>query len=392
MRLLGLLFLTLSPAAGQLPPITPAPGGAAQLPDLTKPIVYPKVVGGRDLREWVKDLSDKDPAVREMAIKVVPNFGPDAVPVATRALVARANDEDTGVRVNAIIALGAIGARTREEAKPIVDALKLTISNSGPGSVVRVHAARSLANYGILANDAIGTLIGIAKDSASWETRRTVAMALGRVGQVHTPGAPPVKGTDTKPKEAEMDRWSPSETVLKTLKVMMGDDTCAQVRLEAVQSFVLLGPPEVPAEVYVEKVTPYYDAVLARFKNEKDKSVLIWLTMLQMRLNGVDLNDDNVRKISAYLADPSVNVRIHALSALGLLGEKARPALTAIAKALDAPEGIVVAQAITTLAALGDNSKPFLPDLTKVRTETKDEALKELAGSAIDVITGKRKK
>jgi HEAT repeat protein len=335
-------------------------------------------------------MSDKDPAVRESAIKVLPVFGPDSVPLVTRPLITRANDEDPGVRVNAIITLGAIGARTRDEAKPIVDALKLAISNAGIGSVVRLHATKALANYGILANDAIGTLISISKDS-SWETRRAVAMALGRIGQVPTPGAPKPKGTDPKPKEADMDKWSPSEKVLSTLKGIMADDSSAAVRMEAVQSLVLLGPPEVAPELYAEKVTPFYDAVKARLKNEKDKTVVIWLYMLQMRLNGADLNEETIKKVTAFLDDPLPAVRVHALTALGLMGDKARPALGGIARALDSSDGYVVAAAITSLAALGKTAEPVLPDLMKL-TQSKDEVLKALATEAIAIINGPKKK
>jgi HEAT repeat protein len=396
MRTLGLFLLILSPAAGQPRPIVPPDQGTVVNPPmLGQKIEYPKAwppgPNGRTLPEWVRDMSDKDPAVRETAIKVLPVFGPEAVPIVTRPLIARANDEDPGVRVNAIITLGAIGARTRDEAKPIVDALKLAISNAGIGSVVRLHATKALASYGILANDAIGTLIGISKDT-SWETRRAVAMALGRIGQVPTPGAPKPKGTDPKPKEADMDKWSPSEKVLSTLKGMMTDDGSAAVRMEAVQSLVLLGPPDVvPPETYAEKVTPLYKTVEARLKNEKDKTVVVWLYMLQMRLNGADLNEDTIKKVTAFLDDPLPAVRVHALTALGLMGDKARPALAGIARALDSSDGYVVAAAITSLAALGETAKPVLPDLMKL-TQSKDEVLKALATEAIAIINGPKKK
>lgn len=386
-----LLVFVCSPAAARQPPITPPPPVANPVrPPAEIAREYHSQIGGRGLQDWLKDLTDRDPAVRETAIKIIPAFGPDSVIPLTKGLIARASDEDPGVRVNAIITLGAIGARTRDEAKPIIDALKLAIGQAGFGSVVRLHAARSLANYGILANDAIGTLAGIAND-ASWETRRTVAMALGRVGQVPAPLAPPVKGSDAKPKEADMNKWTPSEKAVSTLRTMMSNDSSAAVRLESVQSLVLLGPPEVPPELYVSAVQPLYDAVAARIKSEKDKGCLVWLIMLQMRLNGADLTDDNVKKIVGFATDASVPVRVHALNALGLLGEKARPALTAIVKGLDDPEGIVKVSAINCLAALGNVAAPVLPELNKLTTG-KDETLKALATEAVKIISGTKKK
>src|SRR5262245_3041757 len=90
MRTLGLFLLVVAPAAGQ-PPATitpPAPAGAANPQAAAKPPEYPKVwppgPSGRALPEWLKDLTDRDPAVREAAIKVIPVFGPEAVPLATR--------------------------------------------------------------------------------------------------------------------------------------------------------------------------------------------------------------------------------------------------------------------------------------------------------------------
>jgi HEAT repeat protein len=173
--------------------------------------------------------------------------------------------------------------------------------------------------------------------------------------------------------------------------MMMADDASATVRLEAVQSLVLLGPPAATVADYAAAVGPTILAVQDRQKVEKDKSVQIWLIMLLMRLDGNELNPTNVGKISALINAPEPTVRAHALSALGLLGEKARPAIPAMIDALKMPEPVCVAAAISALSALGENARTAITELEKIKAG-KDETLKKMAEDAIDVISGKKKK
>src|SRR5438552_2290189 len=65
-------------------------------------------LNGKSMYEWMKDLKDKDPSVRERAIAALKVYGPEAREAA-REIIKAINDKDMSLRVNAIITLGFIG-------------------------------------------------------------------------------------------------------------------------------------------------------------------------------------------------------------------------------------------------------------------------------------------
>ena len=340
---LGSLVVAAS-AAGQAPA---APGLPAPLPAMAaaeKPHEWPKEISGKDLKGWLAELNDsKDGAAREAAVKIIPMFGPVARKDALRTLIAVLKREsDPGVKVNIILVLGGMGADDDAEAKAIVDAIKPVITNSGLGSPYRLQAARALANYGPNSVSAIVELKTIVED-LSWETRRAVAYALGRIG--HAPD-------DGKTPPAAGERKGPNALALKILTDRLAAESSAAVRLEIVQSLIILGPPgfKNPAE-YPLVIKPQIDAVQARLKLEKEKSVLVWLHVLLMLYDGTQLNDQMIHKVAAFISGSDSAARVAALRALGMLGEHSKVALPAIIAALSDEQGIAT-EAILTLAAL----------------------------------------
>jgi HEAT repeat protein len=268
-----------------------------------------------------------------------------------------------------------IGAEDPKQAKRITEALGLSLSRAGPGGATRLHLVKALANYGFDAAEGIPYVLAIITDPA-WETRRAAAFALGRLGFASDP------------------KKGPSTAAMKGLANTLLRDDSAAVRLEAAQALILLGPPaykqDNPAD-YVQAIRPFLDPVLARQKVEKDKAVQIWLQVLVMRYDGSQLTDSNVLKLAESVTNPDPAARYHALTALGMLGEKARPAVPKMAQALSFEEPELVATALTALAALGEHARAALPDLGRLRGATKDEALKAAVGETIDIITGKKK-
>ena len=406
----------LPPPAGTTPPAgtQPPPGAPPTTPDPvpSKPLsaivppepkkpTYPTQVGGKTLAEWIKDLNEsKDGAARELAVKAIPAFGPSAREPSLRPLLkACREDNDPGVRVNAILTLGAVGANNKEEAKLIIDVLMIAINNASVGGVIRLHATRAIANYAHYpeqANDAISTLANIAKDP-SWETRKSIAYALGRVGGP-TRTAPETKPLPPGVRPAPVDpKTGPNSAALKALLTMLGDSS-ATVRLEVVESMVALGPPAVSLEQYSATVTPYMMAILDRTKNEKDKSVLVWLHVLSMRLDGNLFNDATIGKIVDLGRGNDPDATCQALSSLSLLGEKAVPlALPFAREMLRHAEPVVVASAAGYLGSaasisgsVGATVKASLPDLERAKAETKDEMLKQVITIAVDAINGKK--
>jgi HEAT repeat protein len=361
------------PAAVPMPvaPINPTPAAAPAAP------TWPTAIGGKDLTTWLKDLVEsKDAAIRETAVKAIPLFGPTARGPALKPFLKRLTEEtDPGVRMNLILALGAIGAEKPEEAKSICEALNGIILRAGVGSPVRLHATRSLSNYGPAATMAIATMDSISEDTA-WETRQAIVMTLGRIG----------RATDTK--------RGPSPQALNTLIKRLAKEESAVVRLEIAQSLLLLGPPAFKPEVtgdYVRVITPYLDAVKKRLDIETDDATRVWLLMVNMQYDGNTFNDTTISKIADSLNSENVYARYAALRALALLGEKAKAALPAMINVLRNEDVALVAESVSALAAMKATAMPALPELERIKTTHANEALKTMATEAIDIITGKKK-
>ncbi|MFO0934888.1 MAG: HEAT repeat domain-containing protein [Gemmataceae bacterium] len=404
----GQLPTTPPATTGKQPPATtpepkPSPLGGAFAPEQQTKPQYPNQIGGKSHGEWIKELGEsKDAAVRENAVKVLPLFGPSARDTSIRPLVKAAREDiDPGVRVNAILSLGMVGANSKEEARVIIEALRISILNSPPGGIVRLHATRAIAYYGgnfpDQANDAIGTLRDIAKD-ISWETRKTVAFALGRIGgptkekpkETKTESRPILPGTPPPPVDP---KTGPEPSAIKILISMMNDSS-AMVRLEAVQSLVMLGPPAVSLDKYSLVIQPYMTALQDRMKQEKDKGVQIWLVMLLMRYDGNSFNEKNMQKIVELGRSAEPEATIQALTALSLLDKDGHvPAIPFARDMLTHSEPLVIAMAANYLAGTKTAGKVALPELEvakkKAETTLKDETLKAVINNAIDAINGK---
>jgi hypothetical protein len=366
-----------------VPTPTQAPTQGAPAPNAAPS--WPKEFGGKDLKAWLADLSSPDALVRQTAVTVIPHFGPDAREPAHKPLLAAlARERDPGVKINIIDLVGNIGAKNAAEAKEIARALTVQLSNAGLGGPTRLHAIHALTNYGPDAHEAVPAVLAVITDP-SWETRREAAIALGRLAYV------------PETKENKDAKKGPGTAALKSLLNLMKDE-CAAVRLEAVESLVMLGPPAYKEDVeYAQIIKPYLDAVTARQKVEPDKATQVWLYVLVMRYDGTQFNETTIGKIAEYLkeAEPPA-ARHHALTALAMLGPMAKPFVLKMAQfGLRYKEPELVFHTIMSLAALGENALPALPDLQGFKALTAKEKGSEMlslaAGEAIDMITGKKK-
>jgi hypothetical protein len=286
-----------------------------------------------------------------------------------------------------------IGANNKDEAKQIIEALRLAINNAALGSVIRLHATKAIANYGNFpeqANDAIGTITGISKDP-SWETRKSVAFTLGQIGGPVKTKVEPKMPLPTGARPPDVDPKSgPNQAAMKALLGMLNDQSAA-VRLQVVESLTLLGPPAVSPENYSAVVTPYMTAIAERTKSEKDKCILIWLQMLTMRLDGNQFNDATMTKIVEYAKGPEIEPQLEALQSLSLLGEKSLSVgYPFAASLLKSSEPSVVVASAQYLATMGVAAKQALPDLEQAKSVSKDETLKTLLGNTIDILNGKK--
>ncbi|MGL4421841.1 MAG: HEAT repeat domain-containing protein, partial [Gemmataceae bacterium] len=336
----------------------------------------PDKIEGKDLQGWLKELKEnKDPSIRDSVVKTLPAFGPDArSPSLKPLLAAMSREQDPSVRVTMINTLGIIGATTPDESREITEVLSLALVRTAPGSVVRLYLIKAMTNYGPAAYHAMSNLLAVRTDPA-WETRRALAYAFGRIGYPTDP--------DKGPSPGAMDA-----------AVSMLKDDCMPVRLEAVQSLVLLGAPyhnpNIPND-YPTKVKPYLDAAMNAQKAERDRGIQIWLQMLVMRYDGGQLTDPNIKLIANHLDGIDVGAQLHALTALGMLGDRAKPFVPKIASVLNREEPPVVYGGVSTLATIGESAKAALPDLEKLKGTTKDENLKGLITQTISTIRGENK-
>lgn len=354
----------------------PAPGAPVPAAPAAEPkFEWPKEVSGKDLRGWLAELKNSpDGAMRETASKAIPMFGPSARDEALAPLLAALSKEtDPGVKVNLIIVLGNIGPRTAAEGKRIVDPLKVILFTSPKGSPYKLHAARGLGNCAEFASEAVPELVSALEDS-SWETRKTVAQVLGIVG---------------RPNEK---RKAPNMKVLKEVSNRIRLEKSMPVRLELVQAMVTIGPPPVPANPndYAKVIEPFFKDVNEQLKEEKDKSVQVWLTVLVMLYDGSQFTETTIKKIADHIPGADANARIAALRALALLDEKAKTFLPLMTDALKNPDPSTVVEALNALAALENHARPAIPEIEKLKATTKDDFIKAMATGAIDAIQGKK--
>ena len=413
------------------PPVGPEPVNVPPADPNEKP-KFPKLIAGRDLSEWVKEaLAHKDPQFREAAIRVLPLFGPDARKPIIGPLceVIRNKDSDPSIRVAAISIVTNLGfdfriddtkatpeekkkmAELRAASREVIGALMNVMADTLPGSPLRLYCVQSLATFGADAHKAVGSLtnpspgtLRMMATDFSWATRHAVAQTLGAVG------VPPEK--DGKPD------WTgnPYEPATDILLNILLKDRCAAVRVAAVQSLLMLGPPKVKdlAE-YAKAIDKFLKPVVLRVEPavpggkvlEDDHAVLVWLWLLQLSYDDRKLAD-NVKKIAHEVKEPKEpGVRLQALYALTALGPRSAPAMSELRYALEHYEDpAILAAAMTAVAAVGTKGgADALPELTALKDGKRDEkkpekapkdwkpdpTLRLFAADTIDVVTGKKK-
>ncbi len=324
----------------------------------------PKEVAGQTLDQWVKEILDRDPGVRERALQTVVLFGPEARRHAAHAILQEMSDRDPSLRANAAVAIGAIGADD-DDARAALERLKELLSDSQ--AIVRMRAALALGGFGPPARLAIPKMALAIRDpyNSSWEVRKALAYALGTTGVDRQEGPHP-----TSVRALADILCSPA----------MLRDPCALVRLEAVRSLVLLGRPASPAD-YRYALT----AILRAF-DDRDPSVALWARVAVMRIQD-KVSEKYLSGISKFLTDRDPQVRIQALQALAMIGGEAADHVPEMVARLKDPEPMVVGWAIESLGRMGPAARDAVPSLRKLSDETKSGFFKQYALAAVDAIT-----
>jgi HEAT repeat protein len=336
---------------------------------------WPTEINGKDINAVMKDLEDPDPGIRLMAAGTLPQFGPAAQKEkVSKLLIKRMKAEyekDPGVRSAVFTAVGVIQFESDLDLKEAVRLLSEIVDTNTPSSMTRMNAIQTLALFGHKGEPAITKLTGVAMTDPAFETRRSIAAALGQVGLNEKSG--------------------PNLNALKAL-VTLSKDASAAVRIAALQSLMNLGPPWDGVKKNAAAPLPPIDtkgaadivkAMKARIGDagakppthgqEKDKHVEIWARLVVMEFDPQELNDDNLNALGQYLTGPDLDLKALALQAFGILGEGAGKRYKDVVRVMEekgAPFPIIVTS-IHTLGAMGIGAKPALPNLRTFLGEKK---------------------
>jgi HEAT repeat protein len=250
--------------------------------------------------------------------------------------------------------------------KDAVEALTQALDSTQ--AIIRFRAATALALIGPPARPAVNKLMSRIDDRQSWEIRKSVCVALGTAGR-------------------DESGW-PTVNVLDALARSIGDrETTRDVRIEALQAIINLGPP------YPGAPPQLVGLLKQRLNSEKDKSVLIWVRAAYLRLDPAAVTDANVTAISKQLAPkPGVplEVRVQAAKALGWMGPIAKPGLTDMIEALQtSDQDVFTVQLCWSLARMGqygDRAAPALKQVEAAHRDDKNQWVRDSAKVAYETI------
>jgi HEAT repeat protein len=334
----------------------------------------PDTIGGKYLKDWIKEISSPDPSRRENAIRTVVLFGAYAAREALPALLERIErDNDTSPRVNAIMALGAIEFTDEKDVQKAVDTLRRRVTTSGESqNIIRFQAALQLGRFGERSRRATGELIAATQDRGSWEIRKAAVFSLARtVYDIKDP-------VNSQAIDALVARMSTS------------NENSAQVRLEATMALGIIG-------VLTAQDKSKVVAALKRAESDPDKMIAIWARAGLMAHNN-DVNEKDMGIIIGLLKSKDLPIRTHAARALGTIATVGNPgppiqkAIPPLIEMLDDKEQLAEIAAIWALGRIGPPAQAAIKPLSiKIQDKEITEEGKTLIKEAMDSILGKRK-
>lgn len=320
---------------------------------------------GKSLDQWIREIEDPDPSVREHAIKMICLMGPAAKRAAPALIRQIRQENDLSPMTNAIIAIGIVNPDDPKHQSDAISAL-IPMLGSSQG-IVRFQAATSLASFGPAARKAIERLCARVNDSQSWEIRRAVCFALGRCGY----------------DESNFPDIRALEALNKGI-----DDVSKEVRIEALQGLINLGPPKEPQDRQLLK--SHFEK---RVKVDKDKYAGIWVRVALMRIDEAAINDANIKYIAAYLKKTEpLGINADAARALGAIGPPAKKAIPELTNALKDKDVSLVAWSAWALGRMGPDARQALDALKQLLQDTSDSAIKAAVQEAINAINAPPKR
>jgi HEAT repeat protein len=321
-----------------------------------KPISDIKI-DGKTLSQWEREITDRDPSTRQIAMLAVVQFGP-AGRQAAHELISELGDRDPGLRAHAAYALGMVGMDGHDGPSGL-RALADRLSDSQ--AIVRYRAATALGNFGHAAQEALLPLWRAYRDPQSaWEVRKAAVYALGNIGV----------SPDNGPPNRQVSGWL-REAALR--------DPCAQIRSDAVAYLVSFGKPG-DQELHITRQA--FKALL----NDKDKTVAIWARVGLCKFD--KKSETYVRYIADLLKSPETDMRVQAGRALGIIGPDAESSTMALADACQDTDVRVVLTAMAALKSIGTAAIEALDTLYPL-AESPNEAIRGASRQTIEAITKK---
>ncbi len=360
---------------------------------------------GKSIKEWVKSLSDRDPATRAAGAATLAVIGPEARS-AVPALRTLLKDKDPMVRYSAIRALGEIGPAANGTAEGLLEALA---SEDRDTRSEAVHAVRPWGKAGIplfrkaledrdhkvralaasmLASvrprptkEAITALAHLLADEDR-EVRRDAALALGKAGPTAADAIPALRKA-TKDRDEEvciqaaeaLVHAGETQEAVAALAAMISGQESSVDRWKAAQVLGSLGPKAKDALPVLEAALKSDDgnlrvtAASALFKIDGRADAAIPILVAEME-SPTEMFDDvaaslalagvgtkAVPPLAKLLKSKENLVRQLAAHALGLVGPDASPALPALTGALKDKSPDVRQAAIGALVLIGPNGQ-----------------------------------
>ena len=328
-----------------------APPAENKEPDLKKGA---QKVDGKTMFEWMKELRPgvNDPGVKVRAIHALEFYGRDAREAVPQILHALQTDVDTSVKVNAAIALGLIGFDAKDLEKGINTLARFT-GRYESQHILRYQAARALGRLGPDAKPAIPSLVYAIRDPASSEIRGAAAFALGSAGW-------------------DRDNGPDARAIRALLSAL--HDASQDVRMEALFSLIILGPPAQGTDKAAEA------RALHELVHDKSGIVQIWARVAIMRLEKVSAQ--YLEPIAKYLKDPDPRVRTNAARAFAIMGQDAKSGVKDLSYALGDKEPDVLVWVCIALGEMRSAANEALPKLEEL-VNHQDPKVKQAASEAI---------
>ena len=339
----------------------------------TSSFAFPTQLDGKTPEEWAKIArSSPDASMREMAIRILPSFGPAGRKAGSAALLYALTQElDAGNRLVALGVLPNIGFEDEHRAEGL---RAMGAYLTAPTSNVRYEAAMAVGNCGPAMRKNIPELLGptMLTDRTAWKVRKAAVFALGRVGA-------PVDDKDVVDPRA-------INGLILALR-----DPAYQVRQEALQSIMLIGNPSTKEEMLNLR------RALSVTVKDTEPSIGIWSNVALLRLREDTLksaSEPNLVALMKYFRHTNPGVRIEAMS--GLTGLKPEETALCLNELYDIirteKETSVVIAAIQTTTFATTQWRTVVAFMEGLQTSSEDKNIKEAAKQAIGVLTGLDKK